>query len=647
MPTPDKRRKTRWRLPMMPRWMATAATLFVSAIALIVAVIIGRGEITSWSGYDWIRSGADERKVRILVALLSADPSGKHTADLESALKAANKRFRRLGRPWSPSEDERLDDQLERKSISNLLSRHQSDAFIYGHVGTAATTILLVPKDLDREVRGYSIKSQSDFRSLIDDLEPILVQGIQNRIERNKFTVGRSDLHKLIDLQIEDLLEQTRSEEARRNLLFQSAFTKDKLAFWRRDIDLANESAEMYETLLSETTDNFEEGILRINLGVHYQIRGFQSKDPSDFQTSIEHFAKAEQIFRRRPDVPRWAKVRNQQTTNEIWLYSLTDDTKHLVSASKRQMETFQDSQGWLSDAGLLLVFQEGVGADLLFAYARKDTEALRRYFSLMLAIADQLQLFADQQGVGDSPWVRALINCTALELIDFADLEQALREDPKQDGAALRTKRTVWTNSEISARRSLVESWQPEAREAPFEHTFPLQLNRLADLTREEALRSHDFKKLERSFELTRQYRVLVGVESGTISYGQLDLSQSTAETVLGFEGTLALACADRQGIEHVLKLLKRTAATCVAEPEACGHDVSWIGYWEYWLQFGLHRWGPLKTRELPAPPQRTPPGSNEWKLARYHALWLRHDLSQLPPPGESLCPSRVPWVE
>ena len=625
------------------RWLSIS-TFLVAVLALVVTLVIGRSELASWSGFDLLRPSADESKIRVLVASLSGDLSGQYTADLENALRSAQKRFRKLGRHWSPSEDERLDQELERQSISDLLRRHESDAFVHGYVGTDSATVWLVPRDRAQDVRRYTISSGRGFSSLIDDLEPILVQGIQSRVDAAKFSIGR-DRHTLIDLQIGDLLEQTTSAETRRQLLFQSAFTKEKLAFWRREPGLADESVAIYEALLAEVPNDGEESMLRINIGLNYQLNGMEHADTEAFATSLEHFARAEEIFEKRTDVRRWAKARNLSSASEIRLHSLTGDLAYLVSAAKRQRETIEDAIGWLSDVDVLLVFQEGVGSELLLAYAKGDTYRLRHYFELMVENMDAWRLRADKEGVGSSPWVRALINCTALQLIDPMDLEAALLREPEHSAEAELGSGIVWSNVEIGARRTLVESWLPAAKNGPFAETFELQLSHLADLVREEALRTHDVVKLERSFQLTMKFRELADVESATIRYGELDLALPMAEVVLGFEGTLALACADRDGIEHVLKLLARSAAACEEDPAVCSKDVSWIEYWQYWLEYGLERWKPNRGAVTP-PPERAGP-DEAWELGRYHALWLRHELAQLPSLAESFCPSRVRWVE
>ena len=625
------------------KWVSVGS-LLVAVAALIVSVIGSRDEITSWSGIDWLRPAADESKIRILVAALSADPSGRYTAGLENALSSAKKRFRQLGRPWNPSEDERLDKTLERRRISELLERHESDAFVHGHVGTDSATLWLVPRDTDQDARRYTIESEGDFDGLIADLEPILAQGIQSRIDGAKFSIGKGR-HALIDRQIGDLLVQSGSAETRRQLRFHAAFTKDKLAFWRRDRRLADESLSMYESLLVETTDNWEESILRINIGVSYQQKGMRDADIEAFEASTEHFARAEQFFAVRPDVRRWAKARKLLSVSEMWLHSLTGEVEYLVSAIRRQRETFEDASGWLSEVDSFMVFQEGVGAELLLAYTNGDTRKLRHYFDLLVENMDAWRLRAELEGVANSPWVRALINCTGMQLIDPMDLERALLREPVSGNAVTSSNRIEWTNQEITERRMLVESWLSVARDVPSGKTLELQLSRLADLLREEALRTHDVRKLERSFKLTEEYRDLAEVESATISYVDLDPSLLSAEFVLTYEGSLALACADRGGIARVLRLLKRSAATCEAQPEVCAEDISWIDYGIYWLEYGLGRWEPVEAVG-PAPSEQGRPQVEPWEHARYHALWLRHDLLELPQAGESFCPSRVPWV-
>ena len=255
------RRSTRWRYVRMAlnafrnllvaqKWTITTIGILIAIASLLVAVLADRRELATWSGYDWLRPQAAEEDVRILVASLTGDPSGRYSAELENALRDAQQRFRRLGRPWNPTEDERLDAGLERENITRLLRRHNSEVLVHGYVGMEGLTVLLVPADANEKIRRYAISSKDDLRTLTDDIEPILVSEVQARIERDKWTIGQSDRHALLDSQIEDFLKQTQSEKARREALFQSAFTKDKLGFWRNDTDLVEESAEIRRTIV-------------------------------------------------------------------------------------------------------------------------------------------------------------------------------------------------------------------------------------------------------------------------------------------------------------------------------------------------------------------------------------------------------------
>ena len=167
-----------------------------------------------------------------------------------------------------------MDADLERENITRLLHRHNSEILLHGYVGMEGLTVILVPANANEKIRRYAISSKDAFRTLTDDIEPILVNEVQARIERDKWTIGQTDRHALLDSQIEDLLKQTQSQKARREALFQSAFTKDKLGFWRNDTDLVEDSAKIYEELLSDVIDPREEALIRINLGLYHQTKG-------------------------------------------------------------------------------------------------------------------------------------------------------------------------------------------------------------------------------------------------------------------------------------------------------------------------------------------------------------------------------------
>lgn len=629
------------------KWTITTAGLLLAVAGVLVAVLAARTELATWSGYDWLRPEAAEEDVRILVASVTGDPSGTYNAELENALREAQQRFRRLGRPWSPTEDERLDAALERKNITRLLRRHNSEILVHGYVGMEGLTVILVPADANEKTKRYEISSKTDFRALTDDIEPILISEVQARIERDKWTIGQSDRHALLDSQIEDLLKQTQSEQARREALFQSAFTKDKLGFWRNDTDLVEESAEIYEELLSDVVDPREEALIRINLGLYHQTKGQRLTSEADIRKSTEHLSIAEKIVEQVPDIQRWVKVRNLQSTNDIWLFHLGGNIEYLASAIKRQMETSADAIGWLSQGEALLVDQELVGAELLLAYVRKDRQSLQHYFGVLQRNREQWYALADEAGTRDNPWVRALIECTAVQLIDPQDLERELSSDIDTEKVVEPDVSISWSNEEIGNRRQRVESWLEEAKKGPYEKTHNFQLSRLADIVREEGLRTHDVGLLSRSFDLTQQFRILEKIESGTIPFEALDLSHPSSEMVLTVESTLALACADRSGIQHTLKLLERSARACASNNSSCGSEVLWIDELIEALTYGLQRWSADKRIQREGAEVQRRAEEGLWSDAKTHAVWLRWEVQDLPPSGQSFCSSRVPWVE
>ena len=506
------------KLIVAQKWTIAIAGLLVAVAGLLVAVLAARTELATWSGYDLLRPEAVEEDVRILVASLTGDPSGTYNAELENALRDAQQRFRRLGRSWNPTEDERLDAELERENITRLLHRHNSEILVYGYVGMEGLTVVLVPADASEKIKRYAISSKDDFRSLTDDIEPILVNEVQARIERDKWTIGQSDRHALLDSQIDDLLKQTQSEKARREALFQSAFTKDKLGFWRNDTALVEESAKIYEELLSDVLDPRKEALIRINLGLYHQTKGQRLASEENIHKSTEHLFKAEEIVEQVSDVRRWVKVRNLQSTNDIWLFHLGGNIEYLASAIKRQLETSADAIGWISQGEALLVEQEMVGAELLLAYVTKDRQSLQHYFGVLQRNREQWYAWADDAGTRNNPWVRALIECTAVQLIDPNDLERELKADIDSEQMVASDISISWSNEEIRRRRQRVESWLVESKNGPYEKTYNFQLSRLADIVREEALRTHDVELLSRSLDLTRQFRVLEKVESETI---------------------------------------------------------------------------------------------------------------------------------
>ena len=629
------------------RTLGVAQKWGIAIVGLLVAVLAARTELATWSGYDWLRPEAAEEDVRILVASLTGDPSGTYNAELENALRDAQQRFRRLGRTWNPTEDERLDAELERKNITRLLRRHNSEVLVHGYVGMVGLTVILVPADKSKKVRRYAIASKGDFRTLTDDIEPILVNEVQARIERDKWTIGESDRHALLDSQIEDLLKQTQSEKARREALFQSAFTKDKLGFWRNDTDLVEESAKIYEELLSGVIDPREEALIRINLGLYHQTKGQRLSSKANIRKSSEHFSKVEEIVEQVPDVRRWVKVRNLQSTNDIWLFHLGGNIEYLASAIKRQLETSADAVGWLSQAEALLVEQEMVGAELLLAYVKKNRRSLQYYFGVLQGNREQWYGWADEVGTRNNPWVRALIECTAVQLIDPRDLEKELRAEIDSEQVMAADVSISWSNEEVRRRRQRIESWLLESKNASYEKTYNFQLSRLADIVREEALRTHDIELLSRSLDLTRQFRILEEIESETIPYESLDLSHPSSEMVLTVESNLALACADRSGIQHVLMLLERSANACAADNGACGSEVLWIDELIEALTYGLQRWNADRSVQSEGANTQRHEGEGRWSEPKTHAVWLRWEVRDLPPSGQSFCPSRVPWVE
>ena len=115
----------------------------------------------------------------------------------------------------------------------------------------------------------------------------------------------------------------------------------------------------------------------------------------------------------------------------------------------------------------------------------------------------------------------------------------------------------------------------------------------------------------------------------------------------VLTLESTLALACADRSGIQHILKLLERSANACAAENGSCGNEVLWIDKLAEALAYGLQRWNADKSGQSEEAEAQRHVRESLWSEPETHAVWLRWQVQDLPPGGQSFCPSRVPWVE
>lgn len=630
-----------WRLVVAQRWT-------IAVIGVLVTLLTARTDIVNWSGYDWFRPNAKEDTVRVLVADLNGDPSGQHKAELENALREAQQRYRNLRRPWSPSEDERLDADLEREKITRLLRRHNSELLLHGYVRRdGVTTIVVVPANVNLSVRRYLVSSKEEFRILTDDIEPILVNEVQARIEHEKLEFGKSDGHALLDSQIEDLLRQTQSESTKRKVLFQSAFTKNKLGFWRNDQSLEDESAKIYEELLSNSVDPWEEAMIRINLGLYYKTQGERLGSEVEIKKSAKHFSKAEVIVERFSDVRRWARVRNLQSSNDIWLSKITGNTEYLNSAIKRQLETYADAIGWISQGEMLLVEQEMVGAEILLAYMTKNRSALQFYFRILQSNREQWYRWADEVDMQNDPWVRALIECTALRLIDPIDLERELKAEFNNEDPITSDVSVSWSNQDIKKRRLRIDLWLAEAKNGLPEEFYSYQIGHLANLVRVEALRTHDVELLSRSFDLTQQFRVLEGVESGTYLYEKLDLSHPHSKKIFTLESTFALACADRSGIQHVVKLLERSANACANANSSCRSEIHWIDDLIRSLNYGLKRWDDIQRVQLGSLGESKDFSDSGWADPETHAKWLRLHLQELPSDGQSFCPSRVSWVE
>ena len=287
------------------------------------------------------------------------------------------------------------------------------------------------------------------------------------------------------------------------------------------------------------------------------------------------------------------------------------------------------------------------VGAELLLSYVTKDRQSLHYYFGLMQKNREQWYAWAEEAGTRNSPWVRALIECTAVQLIDPKDL---LETQIDAEETVTSDVSISWSIQDIRKRRQRIASWLPESKNGPYKKTHSLQLSRLADVVREEALRTHNIELLSRSFDLTRQFRVLEEVESETIPYEKLDLSHPSSEMVFRIKSTFALACADRGGIRHVHNLLERSASACAAENYWCGSEVRWIEELVEVLEYGLQRWNADygdQSAQMERGEAQRHAREGLWSEPETHALWLRWQLHDLPPSGQSYCPSRVPWVE
>ena len=398
---------------------------------------------------------------------------------------------------------------------------------------------------------------------------------------------------------------------------------------------------------MSDVIDPREEALIRINLGLYHQTKGQRLRSELNIRKSTEHLFRAEEIVEQVPDIRRWVKVRNLQTTNDIWLFHLGGNIEHLGSAIKRQLETSADAIGWLSQGESLLVEQEMVGAELLLAYVTKDRQSLQYHYSVLQRNREQWYAWADEAGTQNNLWVRALIECTAVQLIDPKDLEKELRAELDNEQAVASDVSISWSTEEVKRRRQRVESWLVESKSGPYEKTHSYQLSRLADILREEALRTHDIEMLSRSLDLTRQFRELEKIELESIPFDKLDLSHPSSEMALTLESTLALACADRGGIQRLLNLLKRRASACAADNVSCGSEVLWIDELIEALAYGLQRWNADKGVQGEVAEAQQHVGEGRWSEPKTHAVWLRWEVQDLPPDDQSFCPSRVPWVE
>ena len=638
-------RERRW-VGITALWVGAAA-LAVAIVALIVSMIVGRSEIATWTGYDWLRKDADGSQVRILVATLRGDPNGKFTAELRASLQKNGKRFRELGRAWEPTEEERLDTELERKAITKLLNEHQSEVLLHGYVGVDGAKILEVPIERGQPKRQHLATSQEDFDNLVRGLDSTLATVIQGRIEANKWLIGRRGRHARLDAQIEDLLAQIQTDEVRSEVSFQSAFAKSKLGFWNQDENLVQESAQIYERLLEESPPARQEAFIRINLGAHYAEQGEKRNDIGLLEKSKEHFAKAESILELLPDVDRWAKVRTLQSNADIIAYSIDGDTERLDLAIKRQTETLEDATGWLTQARALLTEQELVGAELLLAYEQKDGARLRHHHRALEENRKVWSEWAKEAGQSRNPWVLALMHCTADRLLPADRLAEALRGTPETNTNAVIPAPLRWSLDETVARRERVEKWVEKVKAAGSNETHRRQLGRLADLTREEALRSHDHGLLAESIELTQEFRRQQNIEDTTFSYRELDLSSPFTRAVFEIESALALACADRPAIERLIVVHDGAAKACTGTRSVCTEAGEWMKENVQWLKHGLGRWDVEDNDEDGRSGDATFATDGNWSKPEPHARWLREKLRKLPPEGESWCPLRVAWVD
>ena len=402
---------------MTKYWKAILAVLALCAgVMLYVANLIDAHHrlltiVERSALHDYVRDAPVIGRAQILLANVQYDDTGRYTAEIREMLRQHGKPYRMLRREY---EDEDAEGNLDR--LAALLNRHRSVLLLEGAVSANGESIRIRIRNRDGRIderRAIELNGQSPWT---DDLGRMVVEATQELIDNMRVDLATLAEHEELAATIRDAHGRSETDEEKAQTQFQLAYVESDIAFFNRDAQAMSGVLETYQKLLETHIGEYQEGPLRINIGVAYENLGEMLEDEEFFDKAKDEYAEAARVFERLGHVEKALKAKTARFRIERreWfqragrigeddlsrLIEMRDTIEKTLSLHGREISGWQ---GYLSN-------QERIYIDLLLAAATRDEAKYSTIRSELVAQRRRFLKTVTERGGLDNWWVRHVL---------------------------------------------------------------------------------------------------------------------------------------------------------------------------------------------------------------------------------------------
>ncbi|MCY4361393.1 MAG: hypothetical protein OXE42_04280 [Gammaproteobacteria bacterium] len=567
--------------------VATIMGAVIGLCTFVLLVVLEKQHISEWEMWDIFRRGATE-DATILIAKLRNDKEGRYTEDLLQWVKQQGIQYYELGRSWKGDEDAEKREQA--------LSRTQSLALVEGYVGSDGAVIRIWAKGgRTSEERNFG-RGKDDPDNLVDSLEKIMVQGMRYEAWLGRARMGNDEEYEGLRERARQTRKQMKGEKRQEEVDFIIAYIENIRADKKGEGEAQKAAIGIYTRLLAQVQDETERIPLLVNLGIAEFREARREGSEKAAEAAIRRWNEAERIAEERGLIDEWATTRTFQTEAELLIREIRGNNERAITALKRQIETFEDTQGILSESTTLMVMTWLTKVDGV----RNESHITEECFPRK----------------GDR---RATQNTT-------------------MHSTCLAVEEIQWTEEEYKTREARTNRWLGIARAAGDEITVTSLVGVRADLLRNRGLRENNPGLLITSFEGTHQYRTRAGIIDEGVAEGELVIGISQMVVLVELEASLALACADLEYMKKLTKEIRVSELWCrQGSIENCEARQEWRRNVIAALEYGSASWEMHKSGHGGQQMVLEDDTAEIWR----HAAWVRDKGAELAY-AESLCPNR-----